>query len=256
MRTALLAAVGHDLRTPLASAKAATTSLRSRDVAWSAEDREELLATADESLDRLAALVDDLLDMSRLQAGVLAVERRPVALAEVVPRALDALGAVAQEVRPDVPDDLPLVSADPGLLERVVANMTSNAARFSPADDPAAITASALGDRVELRVIDRGPGIAPADLERVFAPFQRLGDTDNTTGLGLGLALARGLTEAMDGTLTPEETPGGGLTMIVSLRGAQQPAEPSVAEPGLRERTQHTSPSPANPTDPRTEPVR
>ena len=260
MRTALLAAVGHDLRTPLASAKAATTSLRSRDVAWSAEDREELLATADESLDRLAALVDDLLDMSRLQAGVLAVERRPVALAEVVPRALDALGAVAQDVRPDVPDDLPLVSADPGLLERVVANLTSNAARFSPADHPAAITASALGDRVELRVIDRGPGIAPADLERVFAPFQRLGDTDNTTGLGLGLALARGLTEAMDGTLTPEETPGGGLTMVVSLRSAKQPAEPSVAEPGLRERTQHTtqhtSPSPATPTDPRTEPVR
>jgi two-component system sensor histidine kinase KdpD len=238
MRTALLAAVGHDLRTPLASAKAATTSLRSKDVAWSPEDREELVATADESLDRLAALVDNLLDMSRLQAGVLAVEQRPVALDEVVPRALDDLGLAAQGVRLDVRDDLPLVRADPGLLERVVANLVSNALRFSPTDHPPSVTGSALGRRVELRVIDRGPGIAPADLEQVFAPFQRLGDTDNTTGLGLGLALARGLTEAMDGTLTPEETPGGGLTMVVTLAGAEPTRHSGTGEPGRREREQ------------------
>jgi two-component system sensor histidine kinase KdpD len=234
MRTALLAAVGHDLRTPLASAKAAVTSLRSRDVTWSDQDRTDLLATADESLDRLARLVDDLLDMSRLQAGALSVTNRPVAVDEVIPLALDDLGPAGRGVRVDVPDDLPEVLADPGLLERVLANLVANAVRFSPSDQPALVTGSALGDRVELRVIDRGPGIPAEERDRVFAPFQRLGDTDNTTGVGLGLALARGLTESMDGTLTPEETPGGGLTMVVSLRTAGE--APGQGEPGQRER--------------------
>jgi two-component system sensor histidine kinase KdpD len=236
MRTALLRAVGHDLRTPLASAKAAVTSLRSRDVRWSPEDREELLATADESLDRLARLVDNLLDMSRLQAGVLSIECRPVALDEVVPRALDELGPAGRRVRTDVPDHLPAVSADAGLLERVVANLVANAVRYSPADAAPLVTASGIADRVELRVIDRGPGIAPADLERAFAPFQRLGDTDNTSGVGLGLALSRGLTEAMGGTLSAEETPGGGLTMVVSLPVTAVP--PDAVAPGRREREQ------------------
>jgi two-component system, OmpR family, sensor histidine kinase KdpD len=236
MRTALLAAVGHDLRTPLASAKAAVTSLRSSDIEWSAQDHAELLLTADESLDRLARLVDNLLDMSRLQAGVLSVVRRPVALDEVAPLALDDLGPAGRHVVVDVPDDLPGVLADPGLLERVIANLVGNAVRYSPPGSAPLVTASSLGDRVELRVIDRGPGIPSAYLERVFAPFQRLGDTDNTTGVGLGLALSRGLTEAMGGTLTPEDTPGGGLTMVVSLPAAPQGAEATRGEPGRRER--------------------
>ena len=137
MRTALLAAVGHDLRTPLASAKAAVTSLRSDDIEWSAQDHDELLLTADESLDRLARLVDNLLDMSRLQAGALSVVSRSVALDEVVPLALDDLGPAGRSVVVDVPDDLPEVLADPGLLERVIANLVGNAVRYSPAANPA-----------------------------------------------------------------------------------------------------------------------
>jgi two-component system sensor histidine kinase KdpD len=155
----------------------------------------------------------------------------------VVPLALDDLGPAGLHVVVDVPDDLPGVLADPGLLERVIANLVGNAVRYSPPGVPPLVTASILADRVELRVIDRGPGIPSSYLERVFAPFQRLGDTDNTTGVGLGLALSRGLTEAMGGTLTPEETPGGGLTMVVSLPAAPAPSGTStLAQPGRRER--------------------
>jgi two-component system sensor histidine kinase KdpD len=237
MRTALLAAVGHDLRSPLSSAKAAVTSLRGDDVNWSAEDQAELLLTADESLDRLARLIDNLLDMSRLQAGALAVSDHPVALDEVVPLALDTLAPSPGSVVVNVPDTLPAVWADPDLLERVIANLAANALRYSPNDSPPLISASQLGDRVELRVVDRGPGIPANELDRVFAPFQRLGDTDNTTGVGLGLALSRGLVEAMGGSLTPEETPGGGLTMVVALEAAQPRGLMDAAgEPGRRER--------------------
>jgi two-component system sensor histidine kinase KdpD len=117
----------------------------------------------------------------------------------------------------------------------VIVNLTGNALRYSPPGKPPLLAASALGDRVELRVVDRGPGIPADDLDRVFVPFQRLGDTDNTTGVGLGLALSRGLTEVMGGTLDPEETPGGGLTMIISLPAPAAAGQPT-ASPGLRER--------------------
>jgi two-component system, OmpR family, sensor histidine kinase KdpD len=231
IRTALLAAVSHDLRTPLASAKAAVTSLRSDDIQWTADDHDELLATADESLDKLARLVDNLLDMSRLQAGALSVFPRAADLAEIVARSLDDLGPASRAVAVDIPDDLPEVDVDPAILERVIANLTANALRYSPPGAPPLLTASALGERVELRVVDRGPGIPQEDRDRMFVPFQRLGDTDNTTGVGLGLALSRGLTEAMGGTLEPEETPGGGLTMSLSLPAAPRPARPLPGEP-------------------------
>ncbi len=230
MRTALLAAVSHDLRTPLASAKAAVTSLRATDVRWTPEDRDELLATADESLDRLAHLVDNLLDMSRLQAGALAVFPRPADLAEIVARSLDDLGPSGRGVVVAIPEKLPEVSVDPGIAERIIANLTANALRYSPPGAPPTLSGSTLLDRVELRVIDRGPGIPEEDRNRMFVPFQRLGDTDNTTGVGLGLALSRGLAEAMGGTLEPEETPGGGLTMTLSLPAAPGPAQPFTAE--------------------------
>jgi two-component system sensor histidine kinase KdpD len=233
MRTALLAAVSHDLRTPLASAKAAVTSLRSPDVRWAEEDRDELLATADESLDRLAHLVDNLLDMSRLQAGALSMFPRPAGLDEIVAIALDDVGPPAGDIAVEIPGSLPEVLADPGILERVIVNLTGNALRYSPPGQPPLLTASALGDRMELRVADRGPGIPAADRDRMFVPFQRLGDTDNTTGVGLGLALSRGLTEAMDGTLDAAETPGGGLTMVLTLPAV---AAPGPGEPGQRER--------------------
>jgi two-component system, OmpR family, sensor histidine kinase KdpD len=235
MRTALLAAVSHDLRTPLASAKAAITSLRSPDVPWDADDIAELLATADESLDRLTHLVENLLDMSRLQAGALSLFPRPVGLDEVVATALDSIEPGGRDVRVDVPDALPAVSADPAILERVVVNLVQNALRYSPSGQPPLLAGSALGNRVELRVVDRGLGIPEGDKERMFVPFQRLGDTDNTTGVGLGLALSRGLTEAMDGTLTAEDTPGGGLTMVISLPAASDdPLDPQPPLPGPR----------------------
>jgi len=234
MRSALLTAVSHDLRTPLASAKAAVTSLRSPEVNWTAEDTDELLATADESLDRLTHLVENLLDMSRLQAGALSLFPRPAGLDEVVSHALDNMDPAARGITVDLPESLPEINVDPAILERVIVNLTENALRYSPAGKPPLLTASALGDRVELRVVDRGPGIPEKDRDRMFVPFQRLGDTDNTTGVGLGLALSRGLTEAMGGTLTAEDTPGGGLTMTVSV--------PAIIEsgydyqPGQRER--------------------
>jgi two-component system sensor histidine kinase KdpD len=235
MRTALLTAVSHDLRTPLASAKAAVTSLRSPDIQWTAEDREELLATADESLDKLTRLVDNLLDMSRLRTGALSVFPRPAWLDEIVARALDHLGPASKNVIVDIPDSVPEVQVDPGILERVIVNLTSNALRYSPPGKPPLLAASALGDRVELRVVDKGPGIPESDRDRIFVPFQRLGDTDNTTGVGLGLALSRGLTEAMGGSLDPEDTPGGGLTMIISVPAATAAGQQATA-PGQRER--------------------
>ncbi|MEV5599196.1 ATP-binding protein [Streptomyces sp. NPDC052496] len=239
MRTALLAAVGHDLRTPLAGCWAAISSLRTRDVEFSVEDREELLATAEESLAKLSRLVDNLLDMSRLQAGALTLRLEPVALTDVLPAALDTLPGSTPKALAHVAtqglDTAPDVLADPPLLERVLANLVSNAVRHSPAGRPVTIGASALAGWVELRITDRGPGIRLPDRERAFEPFQRLGDTDNTTGLGLGLALSRGLTEAMGGTLTPEDTPGGGLTMVVSLPAAPVPeAVTSFRTPGTR----------------------
>jgi two-component system sensor histidine kinase KdpD len=224
VRTALLAAVSHDLRTPLAAAKAAVTSLRGRDIEWNEQDRDELLATADESLDKLARLVDNLLDMSRLQAGALAVFPRPADLSEVVARSLDDLGPPGRSVTVNIPEDLPEVAVDPAILERVISNVIANALRYSPPGTPPTLTGSVLQERVELKIIDRGPGVPESQRNDMFVPFQRMGDTDNTTGVGLGLALSRGLTEAMGGTLEPDETPGGGLTMTLSL-----PAVPGSA---------------------------
>jgi two-component system sensor histidine kinase KdpD len=219
MRTALLAAVSHDLRNPLAAARAAVDGLRGTEVDWTPEDREELLATAGESLIKLDRLVSNLLDMSRLQAGVLGVTLEPLAVEDVVPQAIAELGPLRERVRDGFTGEVPEFMADAALLERVLVNLMSNAVRFSPPGGQVVISTSAYGEHVEIRVIDRGPGIPPEAQERVFLPFQRLGDRQGV-GLGLGLALSRGLTEAMGGTLTPEETPGGGLTMTISLRRA------------------------------------
>ena len=222
MRTALLAAVSHDLRTPLAVALASVSSLRSHDVEFSPEDQEELLASAEESLGKLNRLVDNLLDMSRLQAGALPLDLQPTALEDVLSAAVHSLtdGPLTDGPRADVEvrglEQAPAVLADGPLLERVVANLLANALRHS-GGVPVLVTADAMGGRVEVRVVDHGPGLPEDDRERVFLPFQRLGDTDNGSGVGLGLALSRGLAEAMGGTLTPEDTPGGGLTMLLTL---------------------------------------
>jgi two-component system sensor histidine kinase KdpD len=217
VRAALLAAVGHDLRTPLAAAKAGVSGLLADDVELQPAERRELLEGADTSLDRLSELVANLLDVSRVQAGTMPVTLRPTAVDEVLARALDDLGVDAVQVRVDVPEDLPQVDADAGLLERVVANLVANAARFSPSGRPVVLSARACDSRVEVLVVDHGPGLPAARHDDVFRPFQRLGDASNTEGLGLGLALSRGLVEAMHGTLTPRDTAGGGLTMVIAL---------------------------------------
>ena len=217
MRSALLAAVGHDLRRPLAAATAAVTGLRSTGITWSETDRDELLATAEESLESLSALVTNLLDVSRLQAGFLAVSSTSIDVAEVVLPALDELGLGPGDVELDLPRDLPPIIADPGLLQRVVVNLLDNAMRYSPPGHPARISASTFAGMVEIRIVDEGPGVPHERREEIFVPFQRLGDTDNLTGLGLGLALSKGFTEGMGGTLEAEETPGGGLSMVISL---------------------------------------
>ncbi|WP_457033347.1 ATP-binding protein [Kitasatospora sp. P5_F3] len=231
MRTALLAAVSHDLRTPLAAALASVGSLRSPDVEFSEEDQAELLATADESLLKLNRLVDNLLDMSRLQAGALTLHLMPTHLEDVLPRAVDSLADPDAPIQPLGLTEAPAVLADPPLLERVLANVITNALRHNAPGAPVLVTASSHLGRVEIRVIDRGPGIPPEDREQVFLPFQRLGDTDNTTGVGLGLALSRGLAEAMDGSLEVEDTPGGGTTMLLTLPAAGPVPEPD-REPG------------------------
>jgi two-component system sensor histidine kinase KdpD len=171
-------------------------------------------------LDKLTRLVDNLLDLSRLQAGALGIAMQPTSVAEVTALAMRDLGAAPVQVA--IADDLPEVLADPALLERILANLLSNAVRHSPPGAAPVVNASELDDRVEIRVIDHGPGIPAAERESVFQPFQRLGDRDNATGVGLGLALARGLAEAMNGTVEPHSTPGGGLTMVVSLPTASE----------------------------------
>jgi len=218
LRTALLAAVGHDLRRPLAAATAAVTSLRSTEVELSSGDRGALLETADESLASLAHLVTNLLDVSRMQAGVLGVSISPVVLDDVVLLALDELALSPGDVELELAQGMGAARADPVLLQRVVVNLLANAIRFSPRGAPPVVMTSEFLGRVELRVIDHGPGIPVERRDQIFVPFQRLGDVDNATGVGLGLALSKGFAEAMGGSLDVEDTPGGGLTMVVSLR--------------------------------------
>ena len=226
MRSALLAAVGHDLRRPLTAATAAVSGLRSTEVELSSHDRTELLDTAQESLDSLADLVTDLLDVSRVEAGVLAVSMHAIDVEDVIVPALDELelGPDRVELALDG-DERPPVLADEVLLQRVLVNLLSNAVRFSPEGAKVRLSASAFRGRVELRVVDSGPGVPGERRDEIFVPFQRLGDTDNSTGLGLGLALSKGFVEGMGGTIEAEDTPGGGLTMVVSLPAVQPAAE-------------------------------
>jgi two-component system sensor histidine kinase KdpD len=220
IRTALLAAVSHDLRTPLAGIKAAVSSLRSDDVAWSEEDQAELLEAIEEGADRLDLLVGNLLDMSRLQTGTVTPIIRETDLDEVVPMALG--GVPEDSVELDIPETLPMVDVDRGLLERAVANVVENAVKYSPPGEKVLVSASAIADRVEVRVVDRGPGVPDEAKDRIFEPFQRYGDSPRGAGVGLGLAVARGFTEAVGGTLHAEDTPGGGLTMVLAVRTAPE----------------------------------
>jgi two-component system, OmpR family, sensor histidine kinase KdpD len=216
LRRSLLAAVSHDLRTPLAAAKMAVSSLRTDDVEFSPSDTAELLATVEESVDQLTALVENLLDSSRLAAGVVRPRLRRVYLDEVVHRAL--VGA-STAVEVDVGDTVAM--ADAGLLERVVANVVDNALRYAPRSI-VRVKAAQVSGRVMITVADEGPGIARGSEDQLFDAFQRLGDRDNTSGVGLGLSVARGFVEAMGGTISATDTPGGGLTIVVELAAPKE----------------------------------
>ena len=215
IRTALLAAVSHDLRTPLTGIKAGVTALTSSGASISAEDERALLSDVGQCTDRLQALIDNLLDMSRLDAGAVSPVREPIALDEVVPRAVEALPMDAVVI--DVPESLPMVTADAGLLERALANVVENALRYSPPGAKVNVVADRLRDTVVVRVVDRGPGVPDDRKQDMFTAFQRLGDAPSGHGVGLGLAVARGFVEANGGTLEAENTPGGGLTMVLTL---------------------------------------
>lgn len=233
LRDSLLAAVGHDLRRPLASARASVETLRGG-VAMTDAQRAELLVGADESLARLSRIVDDLLDLSRLETGALRFNHDTVWLDEVIPPALDELGEAGEQVRLSVPDDLPPADADAALVKRIVFNLVSNAVEHGSGDIPPLVRASAAGDRVQVRIVDSGPGLAQHDREAMFRSFHRSGDARHRGGLGLGLALSRGLAEAMGGTIEAEDTPGGGLTMVLTLSTTADTL--GATAPGHRER--------------------
>ena len=221
LRAAILSAVSHDLRTPLSGIKASVTSLLQDDVDWTPEARREFLETIAEETDRLNALVGNLLDMSRLQTDALEILPTRVGLEEVLPAALSSLGVGDDSIELDVPETLPRVLADPGLLERALANVIDNAVRFSPPGVLPRVTAGATDGYVDVRVVDQGAGVPAADVERLFMPFQRLGDSSSDEGVGLGLAVAKGFVEAMGGEIEVESTPGGGLTIVTRLRAAE-----------------------------------
>ena len=216
VRTALLRAVSHDLRTPLASIKAMISGLRDPAVEWKPDQIDEAHATIEEETDRLNRLVGNLLDASRLQIGALAVELRPTSVDAVVgsvARLLD-VPSDSLDIKP-IPADF-LVVADATLLERSLDNVVRNALRHAPTGTPVTIDAGCVNGACHIRVIDRGPGVALADRTRVVQPFQRLDDT-GTEGAGLGLAIAQGFVDAMHGTFTLDDTPGGGLTVTMTL---------------------------------------
>ncbi len=216
VRTAILAAVSHDLRTPVAGIKAALATVLDPDLTLAPADEHELLLQAAEATDRLDALLANLLDLSRLQTGAVRPVLEPVSVVEVVDGAL--AGLPAGSVVDETGEDLPLIVTDEGLLERVLANIIENAVRHNPTGEPVRVTAAVVpGGSVEVRVADRGPGVRAEERDRMFEPFQRLGDAPGGSGVGLGLAVARGLAEAVGAELEADDTPGGGLTMLVRV---------------------------------------
>jgi two-component system sensor histidine kinase KdpD len=220
LRVAILAAVSHDLRTPLSAIKASVSSLRASDVEWSPSETSDFLAAIEDETDHLTALVGNLLDMSRIQTGAVMLVPQRMGLDEIVPRALSTLPSRGRDVEVDVPETLPRIDVDADLLERALANVVANAQQWSPVTSRVRVTGSSGGGEVQLKVIDHGPGVPRGDRDRMFLPFQRLGDRPGNDGIGLGLAVARGFVEAMGGRVEIADTPGGGLTMVFTFREA------------------------------------
>ena len=216
LRTALLRAVSHDLRSPLSAIQASVTSILQEDVRWPPEDQKEFLQTISEETERLNRIVSDLLDAGRLQTGTLQVLKRPTGIEDVVSTVATAFRVQRHRLSIDTEIELPDVSTDPVLLERIVENLVRNALDHSPTETPVRVTAGVVGDRIDLRIIDRGPGIDPETRHVVFEPYRTLDDS-RMAGVGLGLAVAKGLAEALGHRITVDDTPGGGTTMILSV---------------------------------------
>jgi len=216
MKTALLRAVSHDLRSPLMAILTAAGALAHGELSLGADDRHELTETILGEAERLDRLVTNLLDLSRLQAGAAAPERRDWEIEDVVLEALDGLGA-GDRVEVVLPDESPLVHVDPHQVERVVANLVENALRYSPADEPVRVHVREVGGEVLVRVVDHGPGVGAADAGRIFEPFQRGSRKETTHGAGLGLAIARGFAEANGGRVWVESHAGQGATFTLAL---------------------------------------
>ncbi len=220
VRTALLRAVSHDLRTPLASIKAMVSGLLDPDVQWRPEHVRDALVIVDEEADRLNRLVGNLLDASRLQIGALAVNYQAVDMAESITATLAGIGSSADRVDVNIPEGLPLAYGDAALLERSLHNVVTNALRHA-GDVPVRLTVGVVGDEIHVCTIDRGPGIPKELRDKVMAPFQQLGDDRSADGVGLGMSIAQGFVQAMHGRLELDDTPGGGLTVIIALPMAE-----------------------------------
>ncbi len=217
LKTAMLRAVSHDLRSPLMAISTSASALARPDFDLDRRDRSELLATILAETERLDRLVGNLLDLSRLQAGAAQPEPDLLAVDDLIVQALADLGEDAARVDVSLPVDPPAVRADAHQLERALANLIENALKYS-APAPVHVHVSATSAEVLVRVVDRGPGIAPADRERIFEPFQR-GDRSSrdVLGAGLGLAIARGFVEANGGRVWAESRLGQGATFVVAL---------------------------------------
>jgi two-component system sensor histidine kinase KdpD len=221
LRTGLLRAVSHDLRTPLATIEANVSSLLQGDVSWSPDEQQVFLTSIEREVHRLTRLVTNLLDAGRLEAGVVTPRSIDVELDDLVASALETIDTQGRRLEINLPDDLPVLRTDPDLYERVVANVVSNACRFSPPDHPVRIRAGVSPGNVDLLVIDCGPGIHESERQSILAPFQRL--NDEGSGAGLGLTVASGFVNLLGGNLRFEDTPGGGLTVVIELR--QEPRQ-------------------------------
>jgi len=226
--------VSHDLRTPLATIKASVTSLLETNVAWTVDQTRAFLRAILQETERLNRVVGRLLDASRVQVGAVHVFLLPVGLDEIVSSALPGLADVGARVFVEIPESLPQVQTDPALMERVVANLIENALTWSPDDQQVRVTAGEVAGRIDLRIIDRGPGIPSDDRETIFQPFQRLSDSTSASGVGLGMAVARGFLEAMGHELAIEDTPGGGTTMVIGFELRPTVCESMTTEQALR----------------------
>jgi two-component system sensor histidine kinase KdpD len=219
MKTAVLRAVSHDLRTPLMAILTSASALARQDLRLSEEDERELVATILGASERLDRLIGNLLDLSRLEAGAAQPEPGVWTVDDLIAQALTETGPAGERIEVELPDDSLAVRVDSQQIERVLVNLFENALKYSPEPEPVRVQVVQTPNRVLIRVVDRGPGVSSNDRERIFEPFQR-GSNGDGRGAGLGLAIARGFAEANGADVWAESRPGQGATFVVALPAA------------------------------------